>query len=200
MIPAPFAQTSQWFALRCDTRGMMPQTSESARGEIRGRPTGVRFPVEVALSRNGYLPRTPTESWSRRRNRFTRMRVTTTRALIPGLVMVERHADAPDVNWWHLMQVPYVLGIYGLVRNLSAADAARLMAMSDELWRAPDDPFLLRPGDRAEVLAGPFRGLTAEIDSIQCDDVPEPVAKALVEIFGRATIVQFRLQDLKGAK
>lgn len=191
---------SLWYALRCDPRGMMPQTSDSTRTEIRGRPANVRFPVERSLTAAGYLPRTPTESWSRRRNRFTRMRVTTTRALIPGLVLIERPDGAPVVNWLHLLAVPYVRGIYGMVRDLSAADASRLMAMSDELWRVPDDPFLLRPGDRAEVLAGPFAGFSAEVESIRCDDVPEPVARAMVEIFGRATIVQFRLQDLKGAR
>lgn len=188
---------STWFALRCDPRGMMPQTSDSTRTDIPGRPADVRFPVERALIRHGYLPRTPTESWSRRRNRFTRMRVTTTRALIPGLVLVEHPADAPDINWLALLSVPYVRGVYGMVRDLSAADVARLMAMSDELWQVPDDPFRLKPGDIAEVLAGPFAGFQAEVESVRCDDVPEPIARALVEVFGRATIAQFRVQDLK---
>lgn len=189
---------STWLALRCDPRGMMPQTSDSTRTEIRGRPTNVRFPAERALAAGGYLPRTPTESWSRRKNRFTRMRVTTTRALIPGLVMVEVPEGVP-VNWLRLLSVPYVRGIYGAVRDLSDEDVARLMQMSDELWVAPDDPNRLGPGDVAEVMAGPFAGFPAEIQSVRCDDVPEPIAQALVDIFGRATIAQFRLQDLRGA-
>ena len=198
---------SDFFAIRCDTRGLMPQTTEStllpgqARPPVGGairRPVNVMFPAERALRRHGFVPYVATESWSRRRNRFTKMRVTTTRALIPGLVLIEHAAGTPELNWYRLMEVPFVRGVFGMVQNLSGGDVARLKAMSDGRWSNPEDPWLLKPGDRAEVLEGPFIGCTATIEGVHLDDVPEPIARGLVDVFGRPTPVTFRLHDLKG--
>ena len=201
------ASASTFYAIRADTRGLMPQTTESTLmpgaqrppvgGAIR-RPVNVMFPAERALRRHGFVPYVATESWSRRRNRFTKMRVTTTRALIPGLVLIEHEPGTPELNWYRLMEVPFVRGVFGMVQNLSGHDVARLRAMSDGLWASPEDPWLLKAGDRAEVLEGPFIGCTATIEGVQLDDVPEPIARGLVDVFGRATPVAFRLQDLKG--
>lgn len=178
----------QWWALRVSSRGMMPQTSRD--GEI---PT---FPAVMALERRGFDVHVLTEQWSRRRNRYTRARVVTRRPLIPGLVLL-RWSTGLGLPWHRLHSVPYVLGYYGIVRAMREADTSAFAGMERRADAKPGDPYLLRPGMTAEIISG---ALTEREVELQHVDVPEGVARGLVEIFGGRVEIVVPLADLRAAE
>lgn len=182
----------RWWALRADPRGMVPQRRETTLAST-GLPRHP-FPVERALARHGYQAYVPTESWSRKRSRWTRARCITTRALIPGFLMCR---IAGPVNWFHLLSTPYVLGTYGMLREIDGSDARALAQIEAELEADPRDPFQVRPGQTATLTHGPLAGQTLELTDVLYD-LPDPVAKGLVEAFGGKVEVEVPLQDLRG--
>jgi transcription antitermination factor NusG len=187
-----------WYALRMDTRGMMPQTVSRTPA---GAPTAERvlYPAQAALERHGYPTFVPTERWSRRRNRFTRERVYTTRALVPGLLFAAVPVG-PEANWWQVMSLPFVRGVYGRLKPVGDADLVGVVRMVDMATEKIADPFSLKVGD---VIEGPkgtaLAGFPVELTELLLD-IPEPVARGIVEIFGRSTPVAIPFEQLHGVR
>jgi transcription antitermination factor NusG len=184
-----------WYALRMDTRGMMPQTQP----RLETGADSVVYPAQLGLERRGYPTFVATERWSRRRNRFTRQRVYTTRALVPGLLFVAVPVG-PEANWFEVMSCPFVRGVYGALRPVRAPDLLGILGMVEMATEKIADPFSLRVGD---VIEGPkgtaLSGFPVELTELILD-IPEPVAKGIVEIFGRATPVAIPFGQLHGAR
>lgn len=194
---APIAGRA-WYALRMDTRGMMPQTLLRTP---EGAPAADRstFPAQLGLERRGYPTFVPTERWSRRRNRFTRARVYTTRALVPGLLFASVPVG-PSANWYEVMSTPYVRGVYGRLRPVGDRDLAGVVGMVEEAKGKIADPFSLQRGDQITLPSeSPLAGLGAEITEIVVD-VPEPVAKAITNLFGRAVEIAVPVELLHGVR
>lgn len=178
----------QWWALRVSSRGMMPQTQQR-NGEVPD------FPAVLALERHGFDVYVLTEHWSRRRNRYTRQRVTTRRPLIPGLVLL-RWPTGLGLPWHRLHAVPYVIGFYGILRAVGEAETEALVGMERRADARPSDPYLLRPGMRAEIISGAM--VEQEVD-LQRVDVPEGVARGLIEVFGGKVEIVVPLSALRVA-
>lgn len=179
----------QWWALRVSSRGMMPQT-EQRDGSIPG------FPAILALELHGFDVHVLTEHWSRRQNRYTRARITTRRPIIPGLVLL-RWPTGLGLPWHRLNAVPYVLGYYGIVRAVRDPDVSAIAGIERRADAKPSDPFLLRPGMRAEIISGAM--VEREVD-LRHVDVPAGVARGLVNVFGGLVEIVVPLSDLRVAE
>lgn len=184
-----------WYALRMDGRGMMPQTNQ--RGEDGADIT--TFPAQRGLERRGYPTYVPTELWSRRRNRFTRLqRVYTTKPLVPGLLFVCVPLSDRGTHWLRVMSSPFVRGVYGRLQAVRDADLAGVHRMVDEAARLIADPYSLAPEDKIVLpVETPLAGQEAEITII---DVPNAVAEAVTMLFGRAVRITVPMELLAGVR
>ena len=184
-----------WYALRMDTRGMMPQTTERLE---RAGADRVVFPAQLGLERRGYLTFVPTERWSRRKNRFTRQRVFTTRALVPGLLLAS--VPVEDANWFEVMSTPWVRGVYGALRPVGSRDLDGVNTMVGAATELIADPFSLRPGDRVTLPSdNPLAGQEVELTEVLVD-VPEPVAKGIATLFGGTVEIEVPINRLHGVR
>lgn len=178
-----------WWALRIAPRGMMPKLAQAEH-------LVPEFPAVLSLRRHGFDVWVPTEQWSRRRNRYTHERVVTRRPLIPGLALVSI-PDGGEPNFEVLRRCPYFLGWYGILRRVEAPDADRIGRMEDIAGAQPSDPYALRPGMRAQMIRGPMIEAQLELAAI---DIPQGVARGLMEIFGAKVEIVVPLSDLKAAE
>lgn len=168
---------------------MMPQETETVV-----RPADMLFRVQLAFKRRGVETFVPCESWSKRAHRNTHRRVTTTKPLVPGLLF----ARLPEpVNWAAVMAAPNIRGVYGVVRPLMEAEIAQARAMEAMAVERPADPFALRPGSQAVMMRGPMAGQEMQLTDVLVD-VPGPVAKGMVEMFGGKVEIVVPVENLRG--
>jgi hypothetical protein len=184
-----------WYALRMDTRGMMPQTT----ARFDAGADRVMFPAQYGLERRGYPTFVPTERWSRRRNRFTRQRVFTTRSLIPGLLLAAVPLG-PEANWFAVMASPFVRGVYGALRAVRDRELVGINGMVGEAVKKTADPFGLKAGDKITMPEdAPLSGHSVELIEVLVD-VPEPVARGVVAFFGGTVEIEIPIEQLHGVR
>lgn len=179
-----------WYALRVATGALQLRhpTTERWRRKV-AVPAGISipaegFPIEQIMARRGYKPFIPVENIFIRKNRFhPREKKRVKRAILPGMVFLRL---AGNVNWYSILQMPMITGVFGIGgRPYRFDDAAveKLIAISADA-RQPDfyKPMPTRRGynvgDKVVDLGGLIEG------EIEVVEINGNVAKVLVPFFG----------------
>ncbi len=113
---------------------------------------------------------------------------TTTRKFYPGYVLVKMHLTDES---WHLIQtIPRVSGFIGDKEKpipLSDAEANRLLETIESRKDQARPKFSFYPGDKVQVIDGPFANFDAYVEEVNFD---KGKLKVSVSIFGRNTPVE----------
>ncbi len=113
---------------------------------------------------------------------------TTTRKFYPGYVMVRMVMDEKS---WHLINtIPKVTGFIGGKDRpipLTESEAQKLLNTIEDRQEQPRPKFNFVPGDKVQVIDGPFANFDAYVEDVNYD---KGKLKVSVSIFGRNTPVE----------
>lgn len=113
---------------------------------------------------------------------------TSTRKFYPGYVLVKM--DLTDKSWHMIQNIPKVTGFIGdKVKPipLKESEAQALLQTIEERKEQPRHKFNFQPGDKVQVVEGPFTNFDAYVEDVNYD---KGTLKVTVSIFGRNTPVE----------
>jgi transcriptional antiterminator NusG len=113
---------------------------------------------------------------------------TTTRKFYPGYVLVKMQLT--DESWHLIQSIPRVSGFIGDKEKpipLSDAEANRLLETIESRKDQARPKFSFYPGDKVQVIDGPFANFDAYVEEVNFD---KGKLKVSVSIFGRNTPVE----------
>lgn len=164
-------------------------------------PPQKEFIAQTILRRRGLATFLPVERVWRRKNKFVREKVLRSYPLMPRHVFTGFPKKVP--MWFDVFSLPAVQGVVGISGTpmlLDEGEMARVMhlyqnaidAPKEQKWMATHHEF--SQGGKAQVIGGPFDGLTVPVVSIGGAH-----AKVLVDLFNGQTVTEIPLQNLVAA-
>lgn len=122
-------------------------------------------------------------------------KVATEKKFFPGYVMVKMEMN--DQAWHLVKNVPKVTGFLGAKdrpQAISNAEAEAIFAQVREGVKRVEDGLLFEPGETVKVIDGPFESFAGVVQDI---DFEKKKLKVEVSIFGRATPVELKYEQVK---
>lgn len=113
---------------------------------------------------------------------------TTTRKFYPGYVLVKLHLN--DRSWHLIQSIPKVTGFIGDREKpipLKESEAQNLLQLIESRKEQPRPKYDFHPGDKVQVIDGPFSNFDAYVEDVNHD---RGTLKVSVSIFGRNTPVE----------
>jgi transcriptional antiterminator NusG len=113
---------------------------------------------------------------------------TTTRKFYPGYVLVKMRLT--DQSWHLIRNIPRVTGFIGGKGKpipLGDKEAERILQTIEDRKEQPRPKFHFQPGDKVQVIDGPFTNFDAYVEDVNYE---KGKLKVSVSIFGRNTPVE----------
>ncbi len=116
--------------------------------------------------------------------------------IYPGYVMVCMVLN--DETWKVVRGTPGVTGFVGGTAGkpvpLTEKEVTNIMKKIGRIQQERSAKFVLREGDRAKVIKGPFEGFEGIVKEV---DVSKSKVKLLLKVFGRDTLVELNFSELE---
>ncbi len=132
--------------------------------------------------------RVPMEKYTEVRNNE---RVVKERKILPGYVLVKMNIT--PTSWFLIRNTNGVTGFVGPGSEptpLTAREIAQF-GVREQMVRKE---IHVAPGDRVEIIFGPFAGFEAEVEEVETE---KQIIKALINMFGRETSVVLSYDDIQ---
>ncbi len=112
---------------------------------------------------------------------------TATRKFYPGYVLVKMHMN--ERSWYMIKRIPKVIGFIGGQKPIPLKDseAEHLLKLIEERKEQPRPKYDFQPGDKVQVIDGPFANFDAYVEEVNYE---KGTLRVIVSIFGRNTPVE----------
>ncbi len=117
------------------------------------------------------------------------------RKFYPGYVLVRM--ELTDESWHLVKDTPKVTGFVGSKTEpvaIPEAEAEKIITQIQEGILKPKPKIRFEPGDKVQVMDGPFTNFTGVVDEVRAD---RGRVKVMISVFGRPTPVELEFTQLE---
>ena len=149
----------------------------------------IRMMIENRQDENVFDVRVPMEKYTEVKNN---QRVTKERKLLPGYVLIKMNIT--PTSWYLIRNTHGVTGFVGPNSEPTPLSKREIAQFGVREQVQTETKLDVKPGDKVEVIYGPFTGFTAEVEEINHE---KRTIRGLVNMFGRETSVELSYDDVE---
>nr|WP_072513946.1 transcription termination/antitermination protein NusG [Ndongobacter massiliensis] len=148
----------------------------------------IEMMIENEQDENVFDVRVPMEKYTEVKNNE---RIVKERKVLPGYVLVKMNIT--PASWYLIRNTHGVTGFVGPGSDptpLTKREIAKF-GVREQVHETSVD---VKPGDKVEVIFGPFTGFVAEVEEVSAE---KRTLKGLINMFGRDTAVELSFDDIE---